>query len=205
MFKPFRREKNPTTFWDWLAANTSAIQDSTGRAIDPMREEVGRVFQSYYPDLVYEISLQKSGPRLFCVSADGDVKRFPRVIDVVNNAPAIEHWRIQAFRTRGSLDGVIDFGGSTLGYDDLWCEIEPARDGFDVCLFIRGLTPDPDRQLGGAALLLLDNALGEFDAAARIKALRRAPLPDRPQRSESFFPLAELPAMMDRTRTTKLN
>jgi len=44
---------------------------------------------------------------------------------------------------------------------------------------------------------MLDNAVGEYDAVAKICQLTRGPLPSDPQRTAEFFPLADLPAYLD--------
>jgi hypothetical protein len=67
-----------------------------------------------------------------------------------------------------------------------------------VTLRVRGLTSDSAEALLGAALVLLDNAIGEHDSVVRISELNNGPLPAKPVRSETFFPLSELPGYLDR-------
>jgi hypothetical protein len=200
MFGLLRKKASSGDFWDWLRANTSRIQSGLGRDPHGIAEEVGQVFKRSYPDLVWEVSPNKSGPWLFCVSANGNRALFPQVLRAVRAAPEVPGWKVQAFRPRGPLTAEIDMGGRTLGYDDIWCSVEPLGDGIRVVLWVRGMTPELDRVLSPAVLILLDNAVGEYDAVMKIKQLDRGPLPPNPRRREDFFPLSELPRFLDGVR-----
>jgi hypothetical protein len=64
-------------------------------------------------------------------------------------------------------------------------------------LWIKGLTRENDPMLSRGALILLDNALGEYDAVTRILELNRGPLPQKPENQPGLHPLRELPEMVD--------
>ena len=198
MFGIFKKQRNPEDFWVWLAANTSRIQAPGGQAVEAVAGELSRMFKKACPDLAWEISPSESGPWLFCVSADGNPRLFDQVKSVVAGAPAIRGWEVKAFRQRGSLDAVIEMNGRKLGYDDIWCAVEPDGTKARVTLLVNGLTPDSAEVLLRAALVLLDNAVGEHDAVVKISELNNGPLPMKPMRSETLFPLSELPAFLDR-------
>jgi hypothetical protein len=200
MFELFRKKTAPDDFWSWLGANTTRIQRGLERSAQRIADEVGDEFKRSYPDLSWEVSPSKSGPWLFCVSADGNRDLFPQVIQAVQAAPGIPGWTIQPFRPRGSLTAEINIGGRTLGYDDIWCSVRPMGEGVHVVLWVRGLTPELDLALSPAVLILLDNAVGEYDAVMKITQLDRGPLPPNPQRRADFFPLGELPQFLDGVR-----
>jgi len=162
-----------------------------------MGDEISKAFASAYPNLVWEITKGGSGPWVFCVSADGNRELFPAVSQAVRAAPDLPGWIVQAFRSRGSLNVVSDMNVLTLGDPDIWCSVHPTTSGVDVTLHIKGLSPATDRALGHAALLLLDNAVGEYDAVMKIASLGRAPLAAPPVRRPDYFPLAELPQYLD--------
>jgi hypothetical protein len=64
-----------------------------------------------------------------------------------------------------------------------------------VTLWIPGLEEEGDRERAGAALVLLDNAVGEYDAVVKIRSLQRRPLGGvAPQGS---FPLSRLALLLD--------
>jgi hypothetical protein len=197
MFGLFGSKAGTHRFWDWLAANTERIQSGLKQDPQSATAEIRRAFKQSYPDLTWEVSPVKSGPWLFCISADGNPNLFPKVQLAIHDAPEVPGWKIRAFRPRGSLTAEIDMGGRKLGYDDIWCSVEPLTGGVRVKLWIRGLSPQSDRALSPAAAILLDNAVGEYDAVMKIKQLDRGPLPPGPQKTDRFFPLTELPQFLD--------
>jgi hypothetical protein len=197
MFGLFRKKAGSEGFWDWLAANTTRIQSGLKQDPQGLAAEIGRAFKHSYPDLTWEVSPAPSPPWLFCVSANGNAELFPKVEQAVLAAPELPGWKVQAFRPRGSLSAEIGMGGRKLGYEDIWCSVEPLGGGVRVTLWIRGLSPQSDQALSHAALILLDNAVGEYDAVMKIRQLDCGQLPPDPQRRDDFFPLGELPRFMD--------
>jgi hypothetical protein len=199
MFGLFRKRAALTDFWEWLGANTARIQSGLQACPQAVADEIRRAFKRSYPNLAWEVGPDHSGPWTFCVSADGNRALFPKVIEAVRAAPDMPGWKVQAFRARGPLTSEIEVGGLKLGYEDVWCGVvERAEDGIRLVLCIRGLTHDTDQMLSQAAVLMLDNAVGEYDAVIKVKELGRDRLPDNPRRQENFFPLSELPEYLDR-------
>jgi len=197
MFGVFKKRRDSGDFWSWLRANASRIQAAGREGAGNAADELSRAFKKSYPDLVWEVTPSDSSPWVFCVSADGNPELFGAVKSAVADAPPIPGWEIKAFRQRGSLDVVIEMHGRKLGYDDIWCDVEADGAQARVTLLVRGLTVDLAEQLLGAALILLDNAVGEHDSVAKISELNNGPLPSKPERSPTFFPLSELPAYLD--------
>jgi hypothetical protein len=198
MFGLFRKRSAPTDFWEWLRANTARIQSGLQDRPQQVADEIGSAFKRSYPRLAWEVGPDPSGPWTFCVSADGNRTLFPEVIEAVRAAPDLPGWKVQAFRARGPLTSELEVGGLKLGYEDVWCGIvERAQDGIRLVLCIRGLTQETDKMLSHAAVLMLDNAVGEYDAVMSVKELGRDRLPPNPQRQENFFPLSELPGYLD--------
>jgi hypothetical protein len=72
----------------------------------------------------------------------------------------------------------------------------------NVTMCVYGLTEANAEQVLGAALILLDNALGEHDSVVKIADLDNRPLSTQPIRSASFFPLSDLPAYIDNLSNT---
>jgi hypothetical protein len=202
MFGLFGSKSGSLGFWAWLAANTERIQSDLKQDPQNATAEIRQAFKQSYPDLTWEVTPAKSGPWTFCISADGNPKLFPKVQQAIHNAPEVAGWKIRAFRARGSLTAEIDMGGRKLNYDDIWCSVEPLAGGVRVKLCIQGLTPQSDRALSPAAAILLDNAVGEYDAVMKIKQLERGPLLPNPQKTDAFFPLAELPQFLDTIQTS---
>lgn len=199
MFGLFRRKPEPVDFWEWLRVNTARLRSRFQSRPQAVADEIGRAFSRSYPGLAWEVGPNPSGPWVFCVSADGNRDRFPDVIRAVRAAPELPDWKVQAFRGRGDLTSELEMGGLKLRYEDVWCGVvERQEDGVRLVLCVRGLTKDNDQVLTQAAVIMLDNAIGEYDAATKVKELGRDRLPDDPQQQENFFPLSELPVYLDR-------
>jgi hypothetical protein len=66
----------------------------------------------------------------------------------------------------------------------------------DLELCIRGLTETNHEVLVGAAFILLDNALGEFDVATQVGAIEWLCLPDDPV-GNGLLPLSDLPQVVN--------
>ncbi len=104
---------------------------------------------------------------------------------------------------RGPAEAEITLNGQSLGGDDVWCEIESVKRGggaVSLVLHLRGVTVETEEVLSQAALILLDNAIGEYDSVMRVAEIDLALLEGKPKRSDRFFPLRDLPAFLDRTR-----
>jgi hypothetical protein len=198
MFEWFRKRAGATSFWDWLAANTQRIQAQLRQDPQGIGEEVSRAFERDFPELTWEVTPSKTPPWIFCVSANGNRELFPSVLRAVHAAPDIPGWQVRAFRPRGPLTGELQFGDHKLGVDDIWYTVDSSEDGLHLTLWIRGLTPETDPMLSRAALILLDNVIGEYDAVMKVRQLDRGPLPEHPEQQEGLFPLRELPALLDR-------
>src|SRR5262245_13128506 len=197
MFGFLKKRRPASDFWSWFAAVAPRIRAKGCAALPEISDDVSIAFEKSYPDLSWEIIPSESCPWAFCVSAEGNHKLFDQVKSAVQDAPPVRGWEIVAFRQRGSLDAVIEFHGGKLSYDDIWCRVMPDGTRARVTLLIRGLAPSSAEVLLGAALILLDNAVGEYDSVAKISDLNNGPLPASSVRSQTLFPLAELPAYLD--------
>ena len=196
----FSRKKAGTErFWDWLGENTARVQTGLKRCVGDVAEEVGKEFDKAYPGLVWEVTVPGRGePWVFCVSGNGNRKLFPRVERAVKEAPKVKGWKIQAFRPRGPLDSEISMHGQTLDADDVWCEVSPGKARVSVVLHLRGVTLQSEAVLSQMALILMDNAIGEYDSVMKIADVEIALLEGTPKVSGSFFRLRNLPAFLDR-------
>ena len=190
------------SFWNWLQENTNWIQVEGGGDIEENSNKIAAEFEKYFPNLNWEIEITDEGPWFFILSADGEIEKFAEVLTAFQDAPEMPQWVVLPFRQPGSLDLDVEVAGRTLTYNDIWCEIEVVEMedhlGIELTLLIRGLTEENEDEMADAAFLLLDNAVGEFDAATRICEVAVATLDEEPEESNDFFPLAELPDFIER-------
>ena len=190
--------KNPVAeFWAWFSGNAAQLRAEGPEGLRRGAEGLGSRLKEHHPALTWEISPVDPANWVLCVSADGNREAFPAVTEIVSAAPTVPGWSVVAFRQRGPLDVELQFGGHTLTYDDIWFTAEQEGDALSVTLWIKGLTRENDSALSNGALILLDNALGEYDAVTRIAGLGRGPLPDDPESRPGLYPLRQLPEMVD--------
>jgi hypothetical protein len=184
-------------FWTWFSQKADEIRTAGAERVrEGIAPELGRRLKECHPGLVWEIAADGEEWEL-CISADGNREAFPAVQEVVEAAPAIPGWSVRAFRQRGKLDVTLEFAGHTLTYDDIWFTADRTGNELSITLWIKGLTQETDRMLSQAALILLDNALGEYDAVMHIAELNRGPLPKNPETRPGLHPLKQLPEMVD--------
>lgn len=179
-------------FWNWLQDQSPQIQSSNASDHPLLMHELDQRFKASFPDFAWEITQQATGPWTFCVSARGNPDLFPQVRAVVANALSLSNWKIVAFRQAGESDASITLNGVTLHSHDVWCEVIPRGEQVDVTLLIRGLKGPAKETLLGCALMLLDNAIGEYASATKIAELSYGSLPYEIAKSESRFPLIRL-------------
>ena len=175
----FKRASAEESFWQWFEQNSSrlfALEADQDRLFD----ELGEALSKVKPGLTFEFGPVEDGRREFIVSADGIRDRFPAVQNLVAAAPALAQWIVIPFRPPKSLDMVIEYDGLRLGADDVWFKPEKDADRIGLTLYVRGLTEQNQKSLGGAAFLLLDNALGEFAVETQVGFIEWQGLPDDP-------------------------
>jgi hypothetical protein len=172
----FKRQTEDERFWAWFQRNGARLLDFEADR-DAIFRDLTKAIRRVDDGLAYEFGPPAS-PREFVVSADGIIARFPTVIRLVEAAPAMPDWRVIAFRQPGRSDLSIEFQGQCLTASDLWFRISRREGRTELAVHIRGLTDANMRLLAGAAFLLLDNALGEYDVATQIGAIEWLPLPN---------------------------
>lgn len=183
-------------FWTWFVANAARVRRS-GPGTADVPAEITAQLHRIAPQLAWEITPSKVGDWQLVVSADGNRELFPLVHAVVAAAPSVPGFRVKAFRQRGSTEGTIQYRGGKLAPSDIRFSAEPrGADAIAVTLFIRGLSDDNDETLSGAAVLLLDDLLGEYDAITKIAELKRSPLPSDAA-GLGLRPFAELRSVVD--------
>jgi hypothetical protein len=178
-------------FWAWFAKADRKIRAGSETIQQAMSTELCRID----PGLVWEITpKQNEHDWEFSVSADGVEALFSTVESVVLAAPTLPGWRVHAFRQRGPLDVRIRLPGGSLSLDDIWFSATP---GTKVQLKIYvPAAPGLAEHTVGAAGVLLDNALGEYDSVMSVDVLGFEPLPENPA-SHGLSSLRKLPALVD--------
>ena len=186
--------RNP--FWAWFA-ETIAPLGAAGLDDDGIVARIDAEFSKHYPDLAFELWGPDGDMVDFVISADGQTPLFDAVLDAVRGAPRMPGWRVVAFRPRRSVKARVSAMGHQLSGDQIRYRCEPENGRLRVALFVENLDEDNWDILCATSCVLLDMALGEFDAATKIAALEHYPLNDE-TRQLAPKPLAQLPDELDR-------
>lgn len=183
-------------FWNWFREHEAelfeldaSLEEEREELFDRLMFQLNRVD----PGLVFEFG--PNGPvREFVISAAGIEEVFPAVVSLADAAPALERWRITAFRPRCTPISGVEVNGKRIGPDDVRCSLLDNGIEAGLYLLIPGFREeDPDwKEIG---YLLLDEALGEFDVETRLGMIKMLS-PETPTGLDSF-PLAELPVLFD--------
>lgn len=191
-----RLKADVAPFWAWFA-ETIAPMGTEGLDDDGIVARIDAEFSKHYPDLAFELWGPDGDMVDFVISADGQTPLFDEVVDVVRGAPRIPGWRVMAFRPRRSVKARVSAMGHQLSGDQIRYCCEPENGRLRVALFVEDLNEDNWDILCATSCVLLDMALGEFDAATKIAGLEHYPLNDETRRLAPK-PLAQLPDELDR-------
>jgi hypothetical protein len=181
-------------FWLWFAENSEQLL-VVKTAEEPICDELDKKIREIHPGLAFAFGPIKDGQRDFIISADGSRELFPVVKKLAAAAPDLPGWTIIAFRPPGNIEASVKFGDYQLGPDDIWFITRPAPRGMGLTLFIKGLSGQTREVLTQAIMILLDNALGEYNVEAKIKHLDLRPLPGNPAEL-GLRPFRELPKVI---------
>lgn len=184
------RETPASRFWDWFyrhSARLMAVKTGSEKVCDDLMSELQKVHKG----LAFEFGPTVDGKREFIVSADGIATVFHAVKKLVAAAPNLPAWKVIAFRPPKGNDFAIGFGEFKLGMDDIWFLAKPAGQKTNLTLFIRGFEGENERKATGAAFLLLDAAIGEYNVVTKIGHIDMQPISDDPSASGKL-PLKDL-------------
>ena len=192
------QDSREARFWKWFQSNGQELFNAP-TAANPHFDGVKRELSKVRPGLTFEVSRIENGKRELVISADGNRDAFPAVKRLVAAAPSMSNWYVTAFRPRESRSLTslrIEMGGITLDPEDIWFAARPPASGSGVELLfaIRGMTTQNIEKYMRAAIILMETALGEYDAVMKVRSVRAIKLPDDPSR---LRPFTALPAFID--------
>lgn len=204
-------------FWGWFAENEDGFHDMIDEAVRqgeaytalaPLVTAVNDQLRAIHSSLGAELGIQKT-PTALIITANGVREAFPWVRRVVMVAPPLRHFRPVAFRRRLSaevvqeLKNIVVKGTQAMnGIPDFYFNCEPiGGDQVHVTVYSPEFRPgaQPPSQLVGAAIVLMEHLLGEYEAAMRIGdniAFKPMPAPFTPEHSR-IRPLIHLPDAVD--------
>lgn len=176
MFSMFQKRDPITEFWRFFrsfeprlaAAIDAGDMTKIQQMVGALQEHIAKIDSR----LCFEFGKASDGVKEFCVTPDGNRTLFDRAKKVAAAAPAIEGWRIFAFKRRKDLDEVaVQFGETKLCADQIGYICDFDRLPLSLTLWFDAPVDAPPVALQGVCNVFLDCALGEYDAATAIKSL----------------------------------
>ena len=159
-------------FWNWFLINKKTIEEFIASDLSDNRpyELLTDKFKEYHPDIVPELTIDKSDNFVLIISCDGVSSGIEAVKTLASAAPAIEKWIIQEFRQPGSIV-TLNFKGLTFEATDVKTAYSLNNGRVDIELYIRGYKED-DRRYKALALLYLDHLIGEYLVMTKIGTIK---------------------------------
>lgn len=200
-------EKN---FWNWFKTNESRLAKMESVRADQVAE-INSHLKALNKGLAFEIGRGKDGKNELAISADGNPDLFPEVIKLCQSAPQLSAWTVRPFRQRAPKEllpemaikgqqagenGVAQKGAPTIEVkaSQLRFNLTKNEDHGDLTIYIEGFNDDPGQQF--MANVLVQQALGEYDAAMRVGELQFKPL--TPETEKTSKKLIDLPEEFDK-------
>ena len=187
-------------FWRWYEANEDELfhlDQNSNELFDRLTEAMHRVDQN----LTFEFSpVLKNGSREFIISAAGNKSSFRSVEALYAASPVLPRWAFIRFRQRRDLtsDFKVQYASHLIKVSEVHYAIfkdrKPGKIGLMV--FMDGYSLKDRDNWDQIGYLLIDSALGEYDAETHVGEILFF------SRESEYFrkarPLAELPSHFDK-------
>lgn len=200
LFSFCRNRTKEEKFWDWFSKNNLTYYNEV-EGIDttkPLFQKLNAELAKVNDELTWEFSpVKDNGIREFTISADGMKDFFPIVEKLVNAAPEIPNWKINAFRQRIPGDDLkIDYGDFSVSYSDIFFKYADEGEKIGIELYIRDFDGNGHKQ--NAIYILLDGLIGEYDTETVIDWIEWKKLNE--SETDKLFKFYELRELVDRKK-----
>jgi hypothetical protein len=201
----FAKDTKEDKFWKWFVKNEPSMFDFEKNQ-EAVFDSISEKLNVYREGLVFEFSSIKNGKREFVISADGLIELFPAVELLVGSAPALERWKVIAYRPRmkdyENLD--LNYAGKQFSPSNIWVYSRVEDGGFDVIIYHPEYQEKDRNFFVSGTYILLDTALGEYDVVTGLRYIDHQRLPENPE-DNGLIPFSELRTVFDEYRSKKTN
>ena len=163
-------------FWHWFMKHEERFyhyEDEQPRLFSAMSKKLKEI----HPKLTFEFGpVQEDGSRDLTISGDGVREAFPYVVQLVDRAPVIPKWRVNAFRQRIPGDDLAVQLGEEIkvGFRDIFFRYRVSNSLIDLELYIRNFQESDNFK--SAVFILLDALVGEYDMEMKVGRMDFLPL-----------------------------
>jgi hypothetical protein len=168
-------EKSITDFWTWFSADHEAEHTSA---------QISKNIQTINKELNWQYGATEGTKRVLIISTGGNKKLFPLVKEIVKDAPKMEHWKAVAFKPKVEKLQPIEVDGMMVSPEDIFFTVQPHDGVVDVCILLDHTIPPATAEK--IAVAMLDQALGEYEAATKIGKVTFAPITELNEDNSNF-------------------
>lgn len=188
-----RKKSNPQDFWQWFSDNSQKILDLDFNNQESLQilNQMAAQLSKYNQEISFEITLNDDNSRTLVISAEGVKSNKDDVKALVEAAPSLPRWTIQAFRQRKNSQ-YVESEGHKLGVKDTFfvAEKNDDEDKLDIDLFIKDWSGSEVQVT--LSFLQLDDILGEYDVMSYIGEIDWHNLNDKPAKAKPIDELAKI-------------
>jgi len=180
-------EKSINDFWNWFSTKYAA-EHSTSMTVQENSEatagEITRRLKTINKDLTWQFGKRDGIKRQLIISAGGIKQLFPVVTEVVKDAPELKYWSIIAFKPRLEKLEPIEIDGIMVSPEDIFFTAQPHDGVVDVSILLDHTIPLATAEK--IAVMMLDQALGEYDAGTKIGSVTFGPITELNEDNSNF-------------------
>jgi len=196
----FKKKAEPAVatyqdFWNWFTKNEKALANAVADRenieklfFDPITEKLNQIKDGYLMLVGVD-----DGKLDIVFTADGSVKQFVFIEELVAAAPALPGWKFTILKPGLDVkDLAINMGNFTFNHETLAFyahEQEDYPDEIDIVLVYDDFEEDDKAEVFNGAYLFLENYLGELNLATTVDALDIVP---RNQAEQPLVPISKL-------------
>jgi hypothetical protein len=178
-------EKSITAFWSWFSTEYETTHSPTLTATEDRESvKISKRLQAINKDLTWKFGAQDETKQALIISAGGNKKLFPLVKEIVADAPKMEHWKVVAFKPRIEKLEPVEIDGLMVSPEDIFFTAQPHDGVVDVCILLDHTIPLATAEK--IAVVMLDQALGEYEAATKIGKITFAPITELNEDNSNF-------------------
>ncbi|MDR3612807.1 MAG: hypothetical protein P4L53_04520 [Candidatus Obscuribacterales bacterium] len=178
-------EKSITAFWSWFSTEYAEVPPPfKPDTEDNESVKISKKLQAINTDLSCKLDAKAETKRALIISARGNKKLFPLVREVVADAPKMKYWKVIAFKPRVEKLEPVEIDGMMVSPEDIFFTAQPHDGVVDISVLLDHTIPPATAEK--IAVLMLDQALGEYDAATKIGKTTFAPITELNEDNSNF-------------------
>lgn len=175
-----KKEVDITTyqeFWTWFQQNekdfykiVKEYKNVNRDCLSPIIEKI----QLLNLELVCQVGMENDDTADLVITADGDVKQFIFVDEIIAAAPKLSNWVFTNLKQVTNIDARISMYGYDFDAESISFYSNPKKDypdEIDITLVHKNYNDDNKEKIATGTFLFLDNLLGEFEAATLIDSM----------------------------------